>query len=190
MASAKEESQNARNKMHKNIATFSSPPIKHEGQVYEGPVDKALVLTKVLLQRRTIDDAFSVGNIPMEHQVRIQVQDNIGELEVKHCFLHVTSSAPGDDRISVPKIHLKYNDPRHTQTLTAALDRGAAVREAARISRDKTVLLVVKAHDNNLPDIKKNCSESAELFEKVLLTADEDLAAARPQNISHLTSNL
>ncbi|POS82097.1 hypothetical protein EPUL_005289, partial [Erysiphe pulchra] len=63
-------------------------------------------------------------------------------------------------------------------TLTAALDRGAATIEAARISREKTVLSVAKALDNILPDFKKNCPESAELFEKVLLTAIEDLDAA------------
>ncbi|POS84528.1 hypothetical protein EPUL_004872 [Erysiphe pulchra] len=62
---------------HKNIATFSSPPIKHEGQIYEDPIDKALVLTKALLQRRTIDDDISEGDIPTEHQIRIQLQDNI-----------------------------------------------------------------------------------------------------------------
>ncbi|POS87429.1 hypothetical protein EPUL_001523 [Erysiphe pulchra] len=71
-----------------------------------------------------------------------------------------------------------YSQLQQEVTLTAALDRGAATRKTTRISREKTVLSVAKALDDILPDVKKNCQDPAKLFEKVLLTAIEDLAAA------------
>lgn len=61
-----------------------------------------------------------------------------------------------------------------------ALDRGAADRETAFITREKTVKSVGKALDTVLPDVKKYCPESADGFEKLLSSVIEDLAAARP----------
>lgn len=73
----------------------------YEGHVYDVPAEKTLAHTKALLQGRAINDDISESNIPTEHQVSIQLQDNIDELKVERCLLHVPSSAPGADEISV-----------------------------------------------------------------------------------------
>lgn len=86
---------------HKSSATFSNPPINYEGQIYDVPIEKASILTKALLQRRTSSDDIVEDHIPLEYQARIQVHDKADELEVERCLLHVTSSAPGFDGLSV-----------------------------------------------------------------------------------------
>lgn len=95
-------------------------------------------------------------------------------------------------------IHIRSQDPFITPIIctlqpgifTAVLDRGATARKAARISREKIWLKVAKVLDKILSDVKKNCSESAELLEKVILTVIEGLAAALPLNISQPTYKL
>ncbi|KHJ32919.1 hypothetical protein EV44_g2207 [Erysiphe necator] len=68
-------------------------------------------------------------------------------------------------------------------TFTAVLDRGTADRKTARITQEKTVKLAAKAPDNILSDVKKDCPESVDGFENLLLSAIEDLAAACPITI-------
>lgn len=110
--------------------------------------------------------------------------------------LYTTASTTSAPTFCTQSIHTESQDSFLIPTpsislpgiLTAALERGAAAREAARISREKTVLYVAKALDTILPYFKKNCPGSAEQFEKKSLSAIEDLGVARPLNITQLIS--
>lgn len=88
--------------------------------------------------------------------------------------LYSTAPTISTATVCTQNTHIESQDPLLTPipsttkpgTLTAALNHGAATREAARIYREKIVLKVAKVLDTILPDFKKNSSESAELFEK------------------------
>lgn len=126
-------------------------------------------------------------SLPLQRDVNLPSSPSLSKAASQHPAASMTTQSTEIEDPFSNSAPIPTSSPG---TLATALERGMKVRDAARIARETTVAAVAQALDKVLPDIKKNCPESAEMFEKLLLSAIEDLAAARPISTGPISSGI